>query len=288
MAKETWKPIPGYEGLYEVSSVGRVKNLGKHYRTNINGKMKLIHRDPRITTLRYDSDGYLKASLTKENKMKVFFVHRLVALAFIPQIEGKPQVNHINGIKDDNRVENLEWCTSKENTIHAHKNNLCGIVTKARRVAQLDDEKRIIAVYESARKAELQFTNGRESCNISCVCRRGYGRMYGFRWKYLNCEEYDECLKQFKSGKKYAVINRKWDPEPFFNHSTNGVPVAQMDDDGNIINMFPNSIKAAIAIGKKSQNGRAIRRICMNGTGHHAGYRWKWVSCDEYDAYINQ
>jgi hypothetical protein len=68
--------------------------------------------------------GYLRVRLLFDGKYINYRVHRLVAIAFLPKLEGKNQVNHINGIKDDNRLENLEWCNNQENQIHAHKNNL--------------------------------------------------------------------------------------------------------------------------------------------------------------------
>ena len=71
-----------------------------------------------------DEKGYLRMRLSFDGKYINYRVHRLVAIAFLPKLEGKNQVNHINGIKDDNRLENLEWCNNKENQLHAHKNKL--------------------------------------------------------------------------------------------------------------------------------------------------------------------
>lgn len=68
--------------------------------------------------------GYLRVRLLFDGKYINYRVHRLVAMAFLPKLEGKNQVNHINGIKDDNKLENLEWCNNQENQLHAHKNNL--------------------------------------------------------------------------------------------------------------------------------------------------------------------
>lgn len=104
MEEEVWKPIKDYEGLYEISNLGRVKSL--NYGGTGKGKvLKNIER----------SNGYLGVRLTKNGKTKAFKVHRLVAEAFIPNPEDKPCVDHINTIKNDNRVENLRWATHKEN-----------------------------------------------------------------------------------------------------------------------------------------------------------------------------
>ena len=105
---EVWRDIEGYEGLYQISDIGRIKSL-------ITGK---------IRNLQMNKWGYPVIILTKYKKQKQMFVHRLVAKAFIPKIEGKNEVNHINGDKTDNRKENLEWCTKSENIRHAFRTGL--------------------------------------------------------------------------------------------------------------------------------------------------------------------
>ena len=101
---EIWKPIRDYEGLYEVSNLGRIKRLGN----DKNRKEKILK--PYKNKL-----GYLRVTLSKDNKVKYMFIHRLVAIAFIPNPENKPCIDHINAIPSDNRVENLRWATYKEN-----------------------------------------------------------------------------------------------------------------------------------------------------------------------------
>lgn len=95
---ENWKDIKGYEGLYQVSDKGNIRNIKR------NSNLKPTP----------DADGYLRVSLSKNNKGKTFKVHRLVAEAFIPNPENKPTVDHINTIRTDNRVSNLRWFTKKE------------------------------------------------------------------------------------------------------------------------------------------------------------------------------
>ncbi len=120
--KEIWKDVPGYEGIYQVSNLGNVKSLN-HFINNKHNSKSL--KKGRILKKFISKKGYLTTSLSKNIKRYSPGIHRIVALAFIPNPEKKPQVNHINGIKTDNRVENLEWSTNKENQIHAVKNGLC-------------------------------------------------------------------------------------------------------------------------------------------------------------------
>ena len=109
---EVWKDIPGYEGYYQVSSCGRVRSLDREV---INPLVGPIHKEGKILLLSMDKRGYTSISLYVEGKGKYFNVHRLVAQAFIQNPENLPQVDHINGVCWDNRVDNLRWVTAKEN-----------------------------------------------------------------------------------------------------------------------------------------------------------------------------
>lgn len=104
---EIWKEIKDYNGLYFISNLGNIKNA----------KGKILKQG-------LCSQGYSRLNLTINNKYKTHRVHRLIAEAFIENIDNKPYINHINGIKNDNRIENLEWCTAKDNIRHAFKTGL--------------------------------------------------------------------------------------------------------------------------------------------------------------------
>ncbi len=110
--EETWEDIVGYEGLYKVSSKGLVKNISR-YRTGKGGSK--VYCEERIMSMHKSNGGYYQVPLCKDSRKKLVTVHRLVACAFIPNSQNKPCVDHINGIRTDNRVENLRWCTIKEN-----------------------------------------------------------------------------------------------------------------------------------------------------------------------------
>lgn len=160
------KDIPGYEGRYAVTSCGKVWS----YKRNI------------FMAQRYDKDGYLRVSLVNDDgKLKTFFVHRLVALAYIPNPEGKGTVNHKDEVKTHNYVGNLEWMTSAENIAYG--------TGQAR-----SRQKRLKPVYcveldqvfESVRAAA--DATSAISTNISrcCLGKKGYKTAGGYHWRFYN------------------------------------------------------------------------------------------------------
>ncbi len=179
--KEIWKDIKGYEGLYMVSSLGKVKSLDHYVDVCIYKKAygKALHKgiDCRLWT---DKDGYLIVNLSKDGVSRHKRVHRLVAEAFIPHVTGKVIVNHKNGIKSDNRVANLEWATTFENAFHANR------ILKVRHkkgiaVRQYDLNGNFIAIYKSMSDAGKAIK--RSSALISGCCKGKIDKAGGYRFR---------------------------------------------------------------------------------------------------------
>lgn len=150
--KEVWKDIKGYGGYYRISNLGRVMSLkrGNEY----------------LRKLTPDKDGYLKVSLSKGKKEINNFVHRLVASAFIPNDMDLPQVNHIDGNKTNNHATNLEWVTSSENNLHAHKVGL----SKSKRGIESNfckiTEKEAKEIYRLAKEGQMTQFKIAEMFNV--------------------------------------------------------------------------------------------------------------------------
>lgn len=120
------RDIPGYEGLYAVTRDGKVWSYARSWRTGADGKIARHHAAQWMAQMTA-TNGYLQINLGGARGRRSFHVHRLVALAWIPNPLDLPQVNHIDGVKTNNRAENLEWCTASENRYHAFRNGLIAL-----------------------------------------------------------------------------------------------------------------------------------------------------------------
>lgn len=180
--QESWRDIAGYEGKYQVSNLGNVRALNFHRQ----GQPKLLKLLPSM-------DGYFQVALWKDSKAKFFRVHRLVAQAFISNPDNKPLINHINGIKTDNKAENLEWCTLLENKHHAITTGLEKVIGhenhNAKAVAQYDKDGALIKTYQCMKYAS-EATNIRYT-NISQVCHGHRKTAGGYVWRFY--EEEQSC-----------------------------------------------------------------------------------------------
>lgn len=193
--KEVWKDIKGYEDSYQISNKGRFKSKT---RTQIFKNGKIYKRKGRLHKLKvYSNNGYIIVGLCKQNKRKNMTIHRLVAQAFIDNSLGKPCINHINGIKTDNRVENLEWVTYKENGIKAVEQGLIKTgkespnygnydlnKKKNKKVEMLSTKNEVLKIFSSISSAARYLGNKEYATDIVKVCKNKRKTAYGYKWRY--------------------------------------------------------------------------------------------------------
>ena len=163
--QEIWKDIPNYEGLYQVSNLGRVKSLFKY--------KKILKPRPR--------NGYLRVSLTKNNKSTNYAVHRLVAQAFISNPNNLPEINHKDENKQNNCVDNLEFCTRKYNMKYGTWKDR-RLVKFIKPVVQYDLNGNFIRNWTSIKDAKTKLNIN----NIPAVCKGKAKQSGGYIWKYIN------------------------------------------------------------------------------------------------------
>ncbi len=180
MVNEIWKDIEEYEGLYQVSNIGRVKSL---YRIVEGGRSKNQVVPERILSTPVNSRGYPIVMLRNRGKKKSINVHRLVAMTFIPNPNRLPQVNHRDEDKCNNHVSNLEWCNSQYNNTYGTAQNRSSR-TKKIPVLKCDDDGNVLAEYESALDAEKETGISRAHISQSCRKVKYRTRAGGFVWKY--------------------------------------------------------------------------------------------------------
>lgn len=178
--EELWNPIVGYEGLYEVSNAGQIRSIDRLVKHRNGGLAKRKGGSIAITKNVY---GYMKCGLSKNGEAKTWLVHRLVAMAFIPNPNNLPEVNHINEITYDNRITNLEWCESSYNQKYGTRTKRSG--KKHRKIiCQLNMFGEVLAKYSSLSEVCKLFNY--RKCHIS-RCANGYeATAYGYKWKYIN------------------------------------------------------------------------------------------------------
>ena len=163
---EIWKPVVGYEGLYEVSNFGRVRSLRRN----------------KILKLKNEVDGYIRVTLCNGGTEKLYQVHRLVAQAFIPNPDNLPQINHKDEVKSNNIVTNLEWCT-------VHYNNTYG--TRLQRVRETGLKNGTISGIDISERRKKYYQEHKE-----------WFKNYKKEWNKLHPEKAREYLKKYRQRKK--------------------------------------------------------------------------------------
>lgn len=184
---EIWKPIPDYDGHYEASTMGRIRSVDKQTPHPRNHNM-VLSRKGRILRSELDKYGYPVVTLCANSVRKTFKVHRLVALAFIPNPDNLPQIDHINAKRFDNRPENLRWCTTQQNTIWRDKRNRPRVLCKEtrRKFATSYDAAAWVIENGIKNRRGIQTTNYKTVARaIRDACRGAIGSAYRFHWAYL-------------------------------------------------------------------------------------------------------
>ncbi len=186
--KEVWRDIAGYEGLYQVSNLGRVRSLDRDIEWH-DGSTH--HIKGRILKQCLDKAGYHVVGFNKKHILKTHRVHRLVAMAFLPNPDNLPQVDHISGCKEDNSKDNLRWVSARENVLNPNtfgqhiENVKKGSEACKKKVFQLLNGRivgKFCSIADAGRVVGRKGHNG--SSSISSALRGKTKSAYGYQWKY--------------------------------------------------------------------------------------------------------
>jgi len=250
MQKETWKPIVGYEGLYEVSNMGRIKSLPK----TIDIHRCLQHRNEKIFNGSKDNHGYMCVTLCNNGKRKTFKVHRLVAYAFIPNPDNLPQINHKDENKANNCVENLEWCDQSYNINYGNRNKKC-ILTKNKNgsfgaevpILQYTFDGVFVKRYSSL--SEVERTTGKCYVSVICCCSGKFTHSYDYIWIYE--KDVDKLQERLEKIKKKRVV--------------------QLNLDGSLVKIWNSVTEASRGMGIHTTS---ISMCCSGNYKTSCGFKW--------------
>lgn len=242
--EEIWRPVKGYEGIYEVSNIGNVRSLDRYDAT---GRLKPgVNKSTRINP----HTGYPTVHLNRDGEQKLREVHRLVAEAFIPNPESKEEVDHINTIKHDNRVENLRWATRSENALNPITRKQNSERQKGHGAGIPKPPEHIKALNEGYRR----YVNEHGSTFG--------GRKHSEETKQKMSET---LYRQYESGKREKMSG---------SNSPLARAVCQYTLDGEYVRTFPTTVEAARET-KASESG--IYCCCNNKGKTSGGYLWKYA-----------
>lgn len=287
--REIWKPIPQFNGIYEVSNYGRVKRLAHKNHCGHFYKEKILEPKP-------SKRGYVRANISYMGKTYPMAIHRLVADAFCEKKDGADIVNHIDNNPSNNRADNLEWTTYKGNMQHAAKQGRmhCHLGN----LAKAQESKKIPVIAISQDGTRQQFESGVEAArilgitrgHISACCRQEYGykTVGGYKFEYADQElqakqkpnkqgkskeALREELRQKMLGNKLMVGKSLSDETKLKLAIANGREIQQIDKTtGKVIATFPSANSA------KKQTGINHIYSCANGTRKTAGgYIWRYT-----------
>ena len=266
MENEIWKEINGYEGIFQISDNGKVKSL--------------YGRKPRIRKPYKKENGYLSISLSKGGVSKTFYIHRLVAEAFIPNPENLPQVNHKDENKTNNNVNNLEWCTALYNLNYGtYRERVSNSKTNnpkvSKKVMQFDLEGNFVSEYPSVKETSRQTGFIHQNIQACCKEKSRMCNSYIFLYKKDFSEEYLKKRIE-KTKEKRNVIITKDHRDKIVKKLINGKrskPVLQYTKSGEFVKEWPSMKEAERETGIKESG---ISCCCIGYSKSSGGYIWKY------------
>ncbi len=257
MVDEVWMPIVkpfDTNGKYEISSYGRLKRVGYYAKI---GK----HYKPDLIRILSSSGKYKKVALLIDGVLRNISIHRLVCFTFIPNPENRPHVNHINGIKHDNRLANLEWCTQSENMRHAQS---IGLVEYAKPKVKLNlpRKKRVVVKTKEVVNIETgeRYSSANELCQLTGIT------LSALR-KKLNGDNYNQTPYRY-AGQEYLSKQRP----------VRKIRIAVFDMEWNLIGHFDNHSDLAPLIGHKKS--KEVSNFIRGKCSHYKGYKFKKINPD--------
>lgn len=190
LEKEEWRPVVGYEGLYVVSSFGRIASMKMALKRGRNG---VFYRQQRLLKPVKMTIGYLAVSLTKNGKVTQEYLHRLVSKAFLPNPNNYPQIDHIDGSRDNNMVTNLKWCTGSQNVL----NPITRIRNSSSKKSKQKRREKVVCIrngnveriYDSPKQATI---DGFDHSCVVAVCNNKQKSHHGCQFVYLS--DYEKTL----------------------------------------------------------------------------------------------
>lgn len=253
---ECWRWVPGYEGWYQVSTRGRVRSVGR-WVVYADGRRQFYRG--RILRPGRDNLGYLRVMLSRDGKPRNFLIHRLVAMAWLDNPEGKPEVNHLDENPSNPDVFNLSWASAKENSNWGTRTKRSA-ASRSKAVLALDPKTgEVVKEFPSAAEAER---NGFDSGNLAACCNGKMLSHRGLVWKYKDDYDQENAWTPVKIGGEAVAASLS-------------IPVQAIDPNtGVVVREFPSTAEAA----RNGFSSTAISRCCRGVKRYktHKGYKWRY------------